>query len=302
MSWSAVKEEVTEMAKPRRYRPLTDDFPEHLRGDEYNAHRNGKAKHKDEPFATPEPWEEIVPVSSVFSAPCFPVNVLPAALGRFVHEASWSLNCPPDYIGVPMLALAGGCMGNSLRLALTETHEQSTALYCGIVGPPGSLKSPALGLVAAPVEAVERARFVAWKKDMTVWKKEDNERRGDKPRVERILLDDVTTEKMADLLDQNPRGLVMVRDELSALITSMNQYKSGKGHDRQVYLKLWSHETIRVDRKSNPDGMPHMAYRPFLTIVGGIQPDVIDRMRGESRYGPPPDDGFLDRFLLVGFH
>jgi hypothetical protein len=50
--------------------------------------------------------------------------------------------------------------------------------------------------------------------------------------VPRILLDDCTTEAMAGVLEQNPRGLVMVRDELAALVCGMNQYKSGKGHDR----------------------------------------------------------------------
>jgi len=31
----------------------------------------------------------------------------------------------------------------------------------------------------------------------------------------------------------------MVRDEAAAIVTGANQYKGGKGHDRQVYLKLW---------------------------------------------------------------
>jgi Protein of unknown function (DUF3987) len=39
--------------------------------------------------------------------------------------------------------------------------------------------------------------------------------------------------------------------------------------------------------------------RPFIGIIGGTQPDVVERFRGETRRGvPPPDDGFLDRWLF----
>src|SRR5262249_31322519 len=106
-------------------------------------------------------------------------------------------------------------------------------------------------------------------------------------------------EKMAEILNENPRGMAMVRDEAAAIITGANQYKGGKGHDRQVYLKLWAQATLRVDRKSNPDGAPIVAYRPFVAIVGGIQPSVVAGMRdGEGRGAAALDDGFLDRFLF----
>jgi hypothetical protein len=66
-----------------------------------------------------------------------------------------------------------------------------------------------------------------------------------------------------------------------------------------VFLKLWSHETIRVDRKNHPDGLPLMVYLPFVAIVGGIQPAVIDQIRGGGRPRESAlNDGFLDRFLM----
>jgi len=45
---------------------------------------------------------------------------------------------------------------------------------------------------------------------------------------------------------------------LMELVASLNQYKSGKGYDRQVYLKLWDGEPILIDRKSDKsrDGAP----------------------------------------------
>src|SRR5262249_21147037 len=51
--------------------------------------------------------------------------------------------------------------------------------------------------------------------------------------------------------------------------------------------------------KNHPNGLPIVARHPFCGIVGTIQPDVVPRLRGEPVRGvPPPDDGFLDRWLL----
>src|SRR5262249_48830092 len=112
---------------------------------------------------------------------------------------------------------------------------------------------------------------------------------------------DTTTESLCLLLHENPRGFVMLKDELSGLISGFNQYKKG-GHDRQVYLALWAGETVIVDRKSDRDrnGEPLYVGNPFFGIAGCIQPAVVSSLRGDARGNlPPVNDGFIDRFLLA---
>ena len=95
---------------------------------------------------------------------------------------------------------------------------------------------------------------------------------------------------------------LVVRDELMGLVAGLNQYKGGKGADRQFYLSLWSGEAIIIDRKSDKSqrGAPLYVRDPFAGLIGTIQPDVLERMRGESVRGvSPPDDGFLDRFAVT---
>lgn len=250
--------------------------------------------------AAPQPedsWEPPIPLNEVPPPEPFPLEVLPAGLREFVEEAAWALNCPSDFAAVPLLGLAGGAIGNTRRLAITRTHTQSACLFAVVVGSPGSGKSPALQVVAEPFEAQEKGYRLDWQRQMDEWRQAADEQTP-KPRPRRLLLDDVTTERMVGLLEDNPRGLCMVRDELSALVTGMDQYKGGKGYDRQIFLKLWSGAAVRVDRKNHADGAAIVVPHPFVAIVGGIQPTVVERMRGESRGGRPPDDGFLDRFLF----
>jgi hypothetical protein len=43
----------------------------------------------------------------------FPVDVFPAPLARFVTEVAAALPCPPDFVGVPLLAVLGAAIGTS---------------------------------------------------------------------------------------------------------------------------------------------------------------------------------------------
>jgi Protein of unknown function (DUF3987) len=88
----------------------------------------------------------------------------------------------------------------------------------------------------------------------------------------------------------------MTRDELSALILGLNQYKAGgKGSDRANLLKIWSGDMIVRDRVSHEANVPIRCPHPALSIVGGLTPDMLGELadpRGRA-------DGFIDRFLLA---
>jgi hypothetical protein len=60
---------------------------------------------------------------------------------------------------------------------------------------------------------------------------------------------DATLEALIQLLHQNPRGLLFVRDELTAWVLGMNQYRGGRGADRQQWLSLWNGADLIVHRK-----------------------------------------------------
>jgi hypothetical protein len=115
------------------------------------------------------------------------------------------------------------------------------------------------------------------------------------PTLVRNLVGDTTMEALVRIMEENPRGLLMVLDEAASLATSMNQYKGGKGSDRQFFLSTWSGQAHVVDRKGHQDEGPVRVPHPFLGIVGGMVPDMI----GELCDGKGRHDGFVDRFLFT---
>jgi hypothetical protein len=253
------------------------------------------------PVADGEEWQQPIALTEEPGVPPPPVHVLPPPLVDFVTEVAEALNCPADFVLTALLAMASGAVGNARHLAITRSHHQSAAVYAGIIGSPGSVKSPLLKILRKPFDRVQLEYRRKWREEMEDWEKADKKDRGPRPVMVRCVVSDTTTESLCLVLAENPRGLLLIRDELYALIAGMNQYKAGgKGHDRQIYLQMWSSDTVIVDRKSDRTGEPLYVADPFVSIIGGIQPAVLGGLRGGGQRGTPPiDDGFVDRFLLA---
>jgi hypothetical protein len=111
-----------------------------------------------------------------------------------------------------------------------------------------------------------------------------------KPIRPRLITNDPTIEKVAEILAASPRGLLLHRDELAAFIGSFDRYSGGKGGgDRAAWLESWNAKSKTIDRVSRPE--PIMVRRFGLSIVGTIQPDrLADIVSGH-------DDGLAVRFL-----
>jgi hypothetical protein len=59
------------------------------------------------------------------------------------------------------------------------------------------------------------------------------------PVLERVVTGDVTIEKLAALLEDNPKGLLVSRDELGGWLASFTRYKGGAGgSDLPNWLEL----------------------------------------------------------------
>jgi hypothetical protein len=110
--------------------------------------------------------------------------------------------------------------------------------------------------------------------------------------MSRCVASDTTVEALVGILEDNPRGLLVYKDELTGWVRSMDQYKGGKGSDRQHWLSFWSGDEVVVDRKSRM-GEPIIVAKPFVSLFGGIQPAMLGEL------GAGTEDGLMDRFLFA---
>ena len=249
----------------------TADYPEEL-----------AATPSGESTPEPQPWESLIPLPGLPPVVPFPLHVFPEQLQAFVTDVAGTTNTPPDYAASFALAIAAGSIGATRACSIKDGHIQRASVYLTVVARKGSTKTPALDAVAAPIYD-EQARLKISQKG--------------KPPSERtkVFTSDVTAEKLAKQLMDNPRGMMIIRDELAGWLASFNQYKAGgKGGDRQFFLSAWSGAPVNVDRKGKDkdDDVEVFVRHPCLSVVGTIQPSVLDRFKTDG------DDGFYDRVLF----
>ncbi len=275
----------------RRDEPAPDGEESHV--------RNGRAA------AAAAGWEVPLPLTIVPPAPGFPLAVFPGPLQHFARQAATTIGCPLDFVTVPMLAVGGGAIGASRALEVKKGYVQRPLVYAAIVGLPGDAKTPALNTVARPLqEAQQRLKvdyeeaLARYQRDLEGYKankhSEESPAEPVKPTIQRVQVDDATVEALGDILQANPRGVVLVKDELTGWVNAQNQYKGGRGADRQFWLSNWAGVPATIDRKQQRN-VPFIIPYPFCAVVGGIQPDLL----GELVDAQGRADGFLDRPLFA---
>jgi hypothetical protein len=262
------------------------------------------------------PWPDPVPLNEAPSVPPFPVDVLPAPLQRVVKEVAVALPCPEDFVAVPLLVLAGTALGASRALAVKKGFVQRPSLYAAVIGPPGSAKTPALDFVIEPFHDAEETIHADWKvkmeryeadldayeTELKEWKKNRTGIRPQKPArppLQRRTVNDATAEALVPILQENHRGIALVRDELVGWVQAMDQYREGgKGADQQFWLSAWSGSAVKVDRKKTHEQGPLRVRHPFIGVIGGLTPDKLPTLRGDKPWQRAEQDGFIDRVLL----
>jgi hypothetical protein len=235
----------------------------------------------------------------------FPVGALPGPLRSFVHEGSGALGCDPAMIALPCLSVVGAAIGNSRSVKLKHSWREPSILWSAVISDSGTLKSPAFRLAIDRARALERKlreRHEAAKEEATAARNNWMERkaRGDKdlgpmpldPPLPRVVANDCTLERLAQLLAENPKGMLLARDELSGWFKSFERYS--KGSDLPQWLEFFNGGSLSVDRKTGEE--KHLSVeRASVSVTGSIQPGVFARaVRGEGI-----ESGLAARLLLA---
>jgi putative DNA primase/helicase len=107
------------------------------------------------------------------------------------------------------------------------------------------------------------------------------------------VVNDLTYEKLGEILAANPDGVLSVRDEMRGLFMSLSREESAPA--RAFYLQAWSGGSYTFDRIGR--GTVTVA-DARLSIIGGIQPGPLSDLVQQARRGAA-DDGMIERFLIA---
>jgi len=243
---------------------------------------------------------ELPPAPTPYIPP--PLALFPLELQDYIHAAAESLNVDVSYVLLPLLSALGSAIGNARSILLKPGFVQPPIIWTGIIGRSGSRKSPALDKGCSAVLEHERELMRQNKEakeiyddELATWEAQ-RKGRGAKPRPPTsltCLMDDLTIEVLADMLQANPRGLLVEKDELSHWLEAFDLYRANKGADVSRWLSLHSGVSLRLDRRT--DHRHYRIHQPRVCITGGIQPKVLRRLLTEDFF----ERGLPARFLFA---
>jgi hypothetical protein len=115
------------------------------------------------------------------------------------------------------------------------------------------------------------------------------------PRERRYMTNDATIEKIAEILRDNPDGILYYRDELMGWLRSLD--KAGREADRAFYLEAWNgNGSFSVDRIGR--GSLHVP-AVCVSVLGGIQPGPLSTYVKDALGEAEKADGLLQRFQVL---
>lgn len=288
-------------------------------------HRATKSTPAPAPIADPETGEIIEPANDnepaeqtsfgtpvdpfgVASPPELPLDILPEPIRDYVRDQAELLGSDPAVIGLCALVAAAACIHDGIKIYPKRKDldwKEHPRLWVAIVGDPSTRKSPAIAKAVRAVRgldirmAEENASAMSeYKYQHDQWKEA---RKADKslpepskPAMRRLVVEDTTIEALSEVLKDNPRGVLTLKDELTGWFASMDAYKGaskGASMDRAMWLEAYNGGRRIIDRVQRGNIIvPNWS----TSIIGGIQPDMMRRVA--SSMG---NDGLLQRFMVL---
>jgi hypothetical protein len=288
--------------------------------------RDGLVHHPCPGDAWPDP--EPLPTGLPTVAP-FDLTLLPTALCPWIDDIAERMQCPPDYPAVAAMVCLATVVGRQVAIRPKQRDDWTVTpnLWGAVVGRPSLLKTPAIQEPIRMIEALETLAREAHEREerhhaaeLLVAEAAAKEAKGSiakalksrdadlahalaleatepppPPRRRRYLTQDATVEKVGELLRDNPRGLLIYRDELIGFLRGLDQ--EGREGSRAFYLEAWNgNGSFRFDRIGRGTVEIDAA---CVSLVGAIQPGPLGAYLLSAVRGGLGDDGLIQRLQLA---
>lgn len=258
----------------------------------------------------------------------FDFDLMPWSLKPWIEDVADRVQCPPDFPAIGAMVSVAAIVGRKIGIRPKQYDDWLVVpnLWGAVIGRPGIMKTPALQEVVNPIRRLEIAageRFKEQEKEMEARRMVDKERKNaatrdikaalkrredayqvardildeecEEPTRRRYMTNDPTVEKLGEILNENPNGVQVFRDELMGLLKSLD--REGREGSRAFYLEAWN-GTGRYTYDRVGRGTLDIE-ATILSILGGIQPGPLSEYLHKASQNGAGDDGLLQRFQLM---
>ena len=247
----------------------------------------------------------------------FPCDTFPKLLQNYIVESAAALNIDPAYVGPFTLAAVASAVGSAFWIELRRGWKEPAIIWPVIVAASGSGKSPGLSAAIEPLrilqnesdrqykkeaadheteQAIYQADFAKWKHERHKNPQAQPPEKPVSPMVKTYLADDTTPEALVEIVEENPFGICLPKDELAGWIGSFDAYRGGKvSKDLAFWLSMHNGQPCRINRKTGKKLA--VASTPNVNVCGGIQIGMLRKILTENEHYF--DSGLAARLLFA---
>ncbi|MVT71067.1 DUF3987 domain-containing protein [Bradyrhizobium pachyrhizi] len=282
-------------------------------------------------LSTDDSWSPIEPIKSALPPvePLVPEMLPDGGIRDYVLDVADRQQAPPDFAAVTALCGLAAVVGNRVRIHPKQYDDWEVVpnLWGAIIGRPSAMKSPAIKAALAPIYAIQDDLRKAWEEEVKSGQIDDtlsglnakdvkkraakalqegnrDEARDmlaglaagddDEPPCPRLIINDATVEKLGELLNENPRGMLLMRDELPGFLARMES-EEFQG-ERAFYLEAFNGDGhFTYDRIGR--GTVHIE-NCTVSMIGGVQPSRIAPIVRGAMSGVT-NDGLIQRLQMA---
>jgi hypothetical protein len=259
--------------------------------------------------------------------PPFDLSMLPDSLRAYVADIAERMQCPPDFTAAALMVVLAAVVGRKVGIRPKRQDDWLVVpnLWGAVVGRPSVMKTPA---ISEPINLLKRLEVQAGKDygdDQKRYAAEElvskARRKGAEKAVKdaleagedpmplaqaaireessapvcrRYIVNDTTVEKLGELLNENPNGVLCFRDEFIGFLKSLD--RDGQESARSFYLEAWNGTGRFVyDRIARGTVVIDAA---TVSLIGAIQPGPLHGYLAHAVTGMSQDDGFIQRVQI----
>lgn len=219
-----------------------------------------------------------------------PTDGLCTNVQKIIKSVSDSYQCSPDMVLTGAFQVVGAAVGKKLIVNFKD-YDNYLCLWIANVANSGSNKSAPIKALFRPLQTLDSENYKVYLSELQEWKAAETENKSiPRPKFLQKIIGDCTPEARNQVLADCNEGVILYRDEIKGLLDDIGRYN--KSGEVSQLLSIFDADNIPINRKG--DG-PMLIEKPFMSIFGSIQPDVL-----QETFGSPTlmGNGFNQRWLF----
>ena len=221
-----------------------------------------------------------------------PIDGLSPMAQEVAQAVADTYQCNRDFVVSAMYMAASTAVGKKVRI-YDGRYYNNIALYMCIVAPSGSNKTTPVKEILHPLIERNTANYTVYKEELNKWKQKtaNGNEEAERPIFRQLIIGDCTPEARYKVLQDNPNGVLLYSDEIATFLGNLNRY--AKSGEIPQLISIWSGDNMTINRKGDE---PIVIDAPFLNIIGGVQPSVLQETFGSDYFR---NSGMNQRWLFA---